>query len=320
MRAKKALIIGCDGQDGRYLSAYLGGLGYEIDRMGSGYAEVAGQRLAARLTSPDELRQVVCGSQPDEIYHLAAYHHSSEARPQGDAEEISQSIKINTLSVVNLLDSVAACSPGSKVFYASSSRVFGQPAASPQDETTPLAPVCPYGISKAAAMNVLRYYRDTHGLFACSGILYNHESPVRNSTFLSQKAALAAARAARGEAGARLTLHGSLDAVVDWSHAQDVVRAMHAILSLDAPRDFIVASGIGRTVRDLVACAFQCVGLDWRNWTDAKLANDPTPPGATALIGNSKALCAATGWKAQYDFDDMIHEMVKQVMDDGSSR
>jgi GDPmannose 4,6-dehydratase len=318
MSVRKALIIGCDGQDGHYLSVHLRTLGYDLDLIGNGYAEIAGQRQPAELTQPQDLKQVVEASRADEIYHLAAYHHSSETRPQHDADELRQSLAVNTLSVVSLLDAVAARSPSSRVFYASSSRVFGQPDASPQDESTPLSPVCPYGISKAAAMHILRYYRETHGLFACAGILYNHESPLRSTSFLSQKAATAAARAASGDPDARLVLRGSLDAVVDWSHAKDIARAMHAILTLDTPKDFIVASGEGRTVRDLVACAFKRVGLNWQDWTVAE--NPPSTQTTVPLIGNAGQLRTASGWAAEYSFEEMMNEMVGQVMNVYSKR
>jgi GDPmannose 4,6-dehydratase len=195
-----------------------------------------------------------------------------------------------------------------RVWVASSSEMFGDAGESPQHERSPARPTTPYGVAKLAAHGLVGAMRTRHGLFACSGIAYNHESPRRPERFLSRKVT---AGAAAVRAGLRddLTL-GDLSAVRDWSHAADAMRAARLALGADEPRDYVVASGVGRTVEDFVRAAFECVGLDPR----AHVRVDPElvrPAETTPLVGDASLAREALGWVPEHTFEAMVAEMVE---------
>ncbi len=187
----KALVIGHKGQDGTYLSQLLRDKGYTVTGIGR----------EADVTSATQMRRLLADTRPNEIYYLAAYHHASEDPPVNEHELISTSLAVNTNGLNNVLGAVVAESLASRVFYAGSSRMFGEPTTSPQNEDTPFRPLCAYGISKVAAMEICAYYRATRHVFACTGILYNHESPMRAAKFISRKIVRAAVQISRGSKG-----------------------------------------------------------------------------------------------------------------------
>ena len=306
---KKALIVGCSGQDGSYLVDYLAARKYTVAGIGRNtvLGAVPGGR-AINICNGCEVRKLIAAFAPDEIYYLAAFHHASETLPGGEYDLIRQSFEINTLALHNFLDAIACESPRSRLFYAASSHVFGEPANTVQDEDTPLNPVCPYGISKAAGIHLCRYYRRRYNLFSSVGILYNHESPHRAPTFVSRKVVNAAVSIRRRKQG-KLVL-GNLDARIDWGYAPDYVDAMWRILQLDAPRDFVISTGELHSIRDLVEVAFETVGLNWRDYVEV----DPAiarKPRSGVLRGNSSRLQSCTGWHPVKGFREMIEEMVK---------
>lgn len=306
----KALVAGCCGQDGVYLTRLLRSKGYQVSGidLGGRNSEVDCFH-SADLTDRKAIRGIVAESQPDEVYFLAAFHQSSEGPRISEEELLTQSLEVNTLALCHMLGALADMRPSSRLLYASSSRVFGRARAAVQSEETPLAPVEPYGISKMAGMQICQYWRLSARFFAVSAILYNHESSFRPPYFLSKKIVQFAVSSARGESS-KLSL-GSLSAQVDWGHAADTTRAMWLILQQTEPTDFVVATGELHTVRDWLDEAFGIFSLDWRGLVieNPDLLN-PDRPSAT-LCGDSSKLRQATGWRPDFNFQGLVRELVE---------
>jgi GDPmannose 4,6-dehydratase len=265
--------------------------------------------VAIDIERPDSVNEFVRRVKPLEIYYLAAYHHSSEDTVDDPRTLVSKSLAINTLALTDFLNAILKHSPDSRLFYASSSHVFGQPQLPIQDERTPLSPINVYGISKAAAMQVCRYFRNEHRVYASCGILYNHESHLRPPQFLSRKVVSAAVRISRG-IGEKLRLR-NLDALVDWGFAPDYTNAMWHMLQLPAADDFVVATGILHSVREFVETTFSLVGLEWAEHV-ALDGSTVTPNAASvALCGDSSKLRSKTGWTPQTSFREMIAKMIE---------
>jgi GDPmannose 4,6-dehydratase len=197
-----------------------------------------------------------------------------------------------------------------RLFYASSSLVFGNPDEAPQNENTPRRPVCAYGTTKLAGMNICDIYRREHGMFCCSGILFNHESPYRSPQFVTKKIVSGAVKIHLGLQN-ELTL-GSLAARTDWGAATDYVAAMRAILSLPEPDDFVVATGKLHSVRDFARAAFSALGLEYEQYVREDPALVQRPIRTIPLVGDTSKLTAATGWSPQIGFEAMIQEMVQE--------
>lgn len=305
----RALIAGCCGQDGTYLTRLLRGKGYEILGIDlGGHSTEVDDFYSVDLRDRSAIRGIVEQSRPDEVYFLAAFHHSSEGPRIQQEELMVRSLEVNTLALCHMLGALVDLRPSARLLYASSSRVFAQAATPVQSEATPLAPVEPYGISKAAGMGICSYWRLSGRLFAVSAILYNHESPLRPPHFLSQKIVQFAVGIARGESS-RLSV-GSLAARVDWGHAADTARAMWLTLQQPQPADFVVATGELHTVRDWLDEAFGIFSLDWH---DAVIENpgllNPDRPMAP-LCGDSSKLRQATGWQPDFTFKGLVRDMV----------
>jgi GDPmannose 4,6-dehydratase len=295
-----ALITGVTGQDGWYLAELLLAEGCEVVGMvRSPGAEVpVGVRpVVADLRDVDSVREVVGSVAADEIYHLAAptFVPDSYADPAGTLAQIADATA-----------ALLAAAGGAHVFCAASSEVFGEAGVSPQDEGSPMRPSTPYGEAKLAALRAVGAARAA-GVFAVGGIAYNHESPRRPERFLPRKVSVGVARIAAG-LDSELVL-GDLGAVRDWSAATDVVRAMTLALRHDEPMDYVLASGLGHTVRDLAAAAFAHAGLDW----ERHVRVDPSlvrPAQATPLVGDPARARRVLGWEATVTFDELIGEMV----------
>jgi GDPmannose 4,6-dehydratase len=267
------------------------------------------------------VRLVLAAFQPDEIYFLAAFHHSSEDTPLDDQELIERSVEVNTLALNNVLAGIAKESPHSRLFYAASSRIFGVPTSARQDETTPINPVCPYGISKAAGLQLCRYYRSRRAVFASVGIFYNHESPLRSSRFISQKTVSAAVRISRGSKE-KLVI-GDLSALVDWGYAPDYMLAAWQILQLDEPGDYVIGSGVTHSVREFVEATFDALGMDWtRHVTEDPALLTRTAPASTPasiLCADTGKLHRRTGWRPQVSFEAMVEKMVEAEVRNANS-
>jgi GDPmannose 4,6-dehydratase len=308
---RPVLIVGGTGQDGFYLTDLLTRDGVRVFGLGrGGLTDSAGENAGAGfgIEDADAVASFVAAKKPAAIYYLAAHHRSAEDPPESISESLEKSFATHVRGLCRFLDAVRDESPETKLFYAASSHVFGDPETAPQTEETPFLPVNVYGITKAAGIQLCRLYRRQHGIYASTGILYNHESPRRAPVFVGRKIVQAAVAISRGEQDT-LTL-GDLSAEVDWGAAEDTVAAMRAILTLDVPDDFIVASGELHSIGEFVEIAFGLLGLD-----PAKhIETDPgviTKSGQSRpLVGDASKLKAATGWAPGKSFEDIIAAMV----------
>ena len=262
MPDKTALITGITGQDGSYLLELLQTKGYDVHGLARSKTvrplnDNGSLRLhIADLTDSEAVTRVVQSVKPDECYHLAAQTFVP-------GQEL-ESVRVNVDGTLILLQAIATHSPNCRVFYAGSSEMFGDVRVCPQDETTPFRPRNVYGASKVAGFHLISVYRTKYRLFASCGILYNHESPRRARQFLSRKITLAVARIRSGDPH-ELQL-GNLDAVRDWGHARDYVRAMWLSLQQSHPDDYVIASGQGRSVKEFLEKAFRAGQLDWKSY------------------------------------------------------
>jgi GDPmannose 4,6-dehydratase len=300
----RALITGITGQDGFYLAELLLSKDYEVVGMvRRGDAYIDGVRTVhGDLCDPDSLRAAVRESAPDELYHLAAptFVPASWKDPAGTLAAVAG-------ATATLLQAAGELE-GTRVMVASSSEIFGAATQSPQTERTPMRPRSPYGVAKLAAFGLVDALRQKHGLHASSAIAYNHESPRRPERFLPRKVS-------RGAAAIKLGLRselklGDLSAVRDWCDARDVVRGYWLMLQQDEPGDYILAGGIGRSVRDLVDAAFAVVGLDPDDHVrvDAGLVRAPEQ---TPSIGDATLARERLGWEPEIGFEEMIAAMVR---------
>lgn len=310
----KAVIIGSKGQDGSYLLEFLQSKAYDlISVTRSGVDGRLSNRYPSLALTSSDFGTLLSAEQPDEIYYLAAFHHSAEDCLIDDLQLLHKSFETNTSGLMEVLHSISRCSPKSRLFYAASSHVFGRPSSAVQDETTPMNPVNAYGISKTAGVHLCRYFRAQHNLYASVGILYNHESPRRSARFLSKKVVQAAVRIKRGEQD-RLVL-GHLNAFVDWGYAGDYVRAMWGILQLDEPDEFVVATGILRSIRDFVEKAFALLDLDYSKYV-AERADILTKVPIT-LCGDSSKLRRLAQWQPESTFENLIQMMIRAELESG---
>jgi GDPmannose 4,6-dehydratase len=318
--SKRALITGITGQDGSYLSEYLLEMGYEVhgivrrhsvpENQSSRLHHVNDQitRHYGDLTDPMSLHSVINRVKPTEIYNLAAMSH---VRISFDMPAFA--LQTNTMGVLYMLDYYRELCPEAKFYQASSSEMFGNSIDSDQTQrlTTPMVPVSPYGISKLAAFNLTRHYRAAYKLHACNGILFNHESPRRGTNFVTNKVVKTAVEIKKGLAQ-RLEL-GNLDSCRDWGHSYDYVRAIHAITNHDTARDWIVATGETRSVRDLCELTFKSLGMNYLDYVvqDSKFMR---PEELKYLKGDSSDIRTILGWQPRYTFKTMIEEMIEHWM------
>lgn len=307
---KTAFITGITGQDGSYLAELLLAKGYRVTGLVRDLEKSSNHHLGrdveffqGNLDDAESLARIVVQLRPDEVYNLAA-----QTFPQGSIGHTVATGDLNGLGVARLLAQIHRHVPHARFFQAGTSELFGMVLQSPQNESTPFHPRNPYGIAKAYAHYLVQYYREQHGLFACNGILFNHESPRRGQEFVTRKITFGAARIYHGLLD---TLHlGNLDAQRDWTHARDVVQSMWQMLQMDTPRDFVVGSGTLHSVREFVELAFSCVGLDWQRHVavDPKLVrqNEQFP-----LVADTRNIQRQLGWRPTTSFPQLVTEMVE---------
>lgn len=327
---KKALITGITGQDGSYLAELLLEKGYEVygiwrRKANVDYGNIAHLKdrlhlIYADMTDPASLIMAVQKSQPDEVYNLAAqsFVATSWDTPLSTGD-------INALGVTNILEAIRMVKPDAKFYQASTSEMFGMVQETPQKETTPFSPRSPYGVAKLYGHWITRNYRESYGTFACSGILFNHESERRGLEFVTRKITHCAALIKLGKLDCMEL--GNLSAQRDWGHSQDYVRAMWLMLQQDKPDDYVVATGETRTVRDFVTAAFGCLGIDivWSgegvNETGTDKATGKTlvkvnpeffrPAEVDVLLGDSSKAEKVLGWKREISFGQLVERMVQ---------
>jgi GDPmannose 4,6-dehydratase len=298
-----AIVVGAFGQDGSLLCRELERNGTRVLKIGRGDCD---------LLNPCSVKNLFSGSHRHDIYFLAAIHRSSETNaPDDTPAEIRKSIDLHVNAPATILEQMRQRNRGDRFFYAASSRVFGFPSESPQNEKNPRCPNCIYGFTKSAGMDVCHYYRHKHRLFTSCGILYNHESSLRPLPFVSRKIILGVAACWRRES--ERILVENLNARVDWSYAPDIVRAMIFALNASKPQDFVIASGISHSVGDFVRIAFDEAGLDWRK--HVKEIGSPSPRTGAEIVGDNALLCRTTGWKASRSFEQMVRGLVREELD-----
>jgi GDPmannose 4,6-dehydratase len=313
----RALVTGIGGQDGSFLAELLLDRGYEVIgvvRPGAGpypnLEALAGrvELVEADLLDQRSLEAAIAAAQPGEIYNLAApsFVPASWDRPVETAE-------FAAVGATSVLEAIRAVDPSIRFYQATSSEIFGEARETPQTEETPLAPVTPYGVAKAYAHYIVGSYRRRYGLFACSGILYNHESPRRPLDFVPRKTAHAAAAISLGRQ--RELVLGDLDARRDWGYASDYVRAMWLMLQQDKPDDYLIGSGESHSVRELVQCAFAYVGLDWQQHVRVDSALQRGSAELHRLVANPAKARSHLGWEPELDFEQLVHLLVDADLD-----
>jgi len=312
-KAKRALITGITGQDGSYLAEFLLSKGYEVHGMvrrssTENFERIQPFKDRIHLHQADLLDQLSLINlleevRPHELYNLAAqsFVPTSWSQPVLTGE-------FTALGVTRLLDALRLVDPAIRFYQASSSEMFGKVKEVPQNEKTPFHPRSPYGVAKAYGHWITVNYRESYGIFACSGILFNHESPRRGKEFVTRKVTDAVARIKLGLQD-RLVL-GNLDARRDWGYAGDYVRAIWMMLQRSKPDDFVIATGESHSVRELVEIAFSIVGLNWKKYVvlDDRLKR---PAEVDRLLGDASKARRLLGWRPTVSFRELISMMVE---------
>ncbi len=313
---RRALVTGVTGQDGSYLAEFLVSKGYQVyalvRRTSTANLEriehLQGklQMLSADLLDQNSLQTAIEDARPHEIYNLAA-----QSFVPASWEQPLLTSEVTALGVTRLLEAIRSIDDGIRFYQASTSTMFGRVSTSPQDEQTPLNPRTPYGVCKAYAHDMTITYREHYGLYACAGILFNHESPRRGLEFVSRKITNGVARIKLGLSH-ELNL-GDLDARRDWGYAGDYVRAMWLMLQQEEPYDFVIATGVDRSIRDFCRTAFERVDLDWREHVvvDESLKRSPEK---AVMRGDPSKARRVLGWEPQVDFEELVHAMVDHDM------
>jgi GDPmannose 4,6-dehydratase len=318
---KKALITGINGQDGSYLAEFLLEKGYEVfgTLKRNSVAENQTARLEnvydkiklfyADLTDLSSLISVIQKTQPDEIYNLAAQSHVRISFDQP-----IYTAQVTGVGSLNMLVAVRLIKPDAKVYQASSSEMFGNSIDTDgfQRETTAMYPVSPYGCAKVYSYNICRNYRNSYNMFISNGILFNHESPRRGTNFVTNKVVKEAVKIKLG-LSKKLAL-GNLDATRDWGHAKDYVEAMWMILQLENPDDYVCATGISHSVKELCEYVFGKLELSYQDYVvmDEKFLR---PEELNDLKGDPTKLKRDTGWEPTYTFETMLDEMIEYWLD-----
>jgi len=313
---KKALICGVSGQDGAYLAQFLLAKGYAVygasrDAQGNKFSNLVQFCIREQvvltsviLTDFRSVLQVLIKIEPDEVYNLAG--QSSVGLSFEQPVETMESISIGTL---NLLEAIRFSGQAIKFYNAGSSECFGNTDGLAADETTPFRPRSPYAVAKAAAYWEVANYREAYHLYACTGILFNHESPLRAERFVTQKIISAARRIA---AGSDEKLHlGNINIKRDWGWAPEYVEAMWLMLQQERAEDFVIATGQSNRLEKFVESAFECVGLDWRK----HVVNDPSLLRPTDIVencGNSLKAKELLGWQPKYFMEDVVRMMIEE--------
>lgn len=312
---KTALITGVAGQDGYYLALSLLKDGYTIHGTvlpGIPIRCDLDKRIILHevdLREPALLSELVQVISPVEVYYLSAHHFSSQGNENYNGLA-APFLAVNVIAPNIILELIKSRLPTTRFFYAASSHVFGAPVSFPQAESTPHNPSTPYAISKSSGVMLCRYYRETHGLHISSGILYNHESPLRSPDFVTTRIARAAALASLGKMEA--VRFKNLSAVVDWGAAKDYVTAMRLLLKQPYGGEYIISSGIPRTVLEFAEMAFSCVGLK----PDGIITQEDPPSlnSSVPYVGDNSKI-SKLGWVPSVSFEELVREMVMRQLE-----
>ena len=312
---KRALICGVTGQDGALLAKLLLGKGYDVwgtsrdadvaDLEKLSRCSISGEVpvLSMVLTDFRNVLNVLTKVEPDELYLLNG--PSSVGLSFDQPAETIETIISGTL---NVLEAMRILGKATRVYHASSSECFGDVPDDPADETTPFHPRSPYGVAKASAHWLVANYREAYQLYCCNGILFNHESPLRPARFVTRKIVSAACRIQAGSSE-RLNL-GRLDVRRDWGWAPDFVGAMHRMLQMDTPEDYVIATGVEHTLEEFVSGVFSCLGMDYTNHVDVD-SQFLRPSEIARSVGNPEKAAKDLGWTATVHFDEIISRLVE---------
>jgi GDPmannose 4,6-dehydratase len=310
---KKALITGISGQDGSYLAEFLLKKGYEVygverrcstkNRINTDHIQDKIHWLNADLSDQNSLLRAIRIADPDEVYNLAAQSFVGESWNTPE-----QTSDINALGALRMLEAIREFNPNIRFYQASTSEMFGKVKETPQKETTPFHPRSPYGVAKLYGHWITTNYRESYDMFACSGILFNHESERRGVEFVTRKITNGIAKIKLGIED-YITL-GNLDAKRDWGHAEEYVEAMWLMLQQDKPEDYVISTGKSHSIKDFLDIAFKYVGID--DWS-GYVKKDPAlmrPAEVDLLIGDSSKAEKNLGWKTKMELKDLVHRML----------
>ena len=312
---KKAIISGITGQDGSYLAELLLSKGYEVHGIMRRISSFASGRIDHLITSIPNihihygdltdalaLAGLISDIQADEFYNIGAM---SQVKVSFEVPEYT--LQTNAVGVLNVLESIRKFSPQTKFYQASSSEMFGVPGVpAPYNENTPMMPQSPYGVAKLAAYHLTRQYRDGYGLFATTGILFNHESPRRGGTFVTKKITKAVARIKNGVQDSLVL--GNLDAKRDWGWSPEFVEAIYLIMQQDKPDVFVVATGETHTIQEFVEEAFSYVGLNSKDYV--KIDDRYKRPNEVPLLLGDPSKIKKLGWEPKMKFNEIVHAMM----------
>jgi len=312
--AKKALITGISGQDGSYLAELLIEKGYEVfgieRRVALQDQKARNERLQnldvkifpCDITNYGSVFNAVSKIKPDEIYHLAG-----QTDVKYSFEDPFQTLDTNLIGTLNILEAIRSLVPKAKFYFAASSEMFGKAEEAPQNEKTRFHPRSPYGISKVAGFYLTQNYREAYGLFCCSGILFNHESPRRGKEFVTRKITDAIAKIKKGEI--RELRLGNLSAERDWGYAGDYVEAMWLMLQQKEPDDYVIATGETYSIKEFLELAFKYAGLNWEDYVKIDPSNF-RPSDVNSLVGDYSKAKRVLGWEPKTKFTELVKIMV----------
>jgi GDPmannose 4,6-dehydratase len=310
----RALISGITGQDGAYLADFLLRKGYLVYGLKRRSSTDSTERLRALgiedrviiidgdMTDPGSLRDALLKSCPQEVYNLAA-----QTFVKTSFDTPVSTFEVNAMGAIHLLEAVRSHDDEIRYYQASTSEMFGLVNVDSQDESTPFHPRSPYGVAKCAAHHATVNYREAYGMHASCGILFNHESPLRGNEFVTKKIADGVKGILAGTQD-KLIL-GNLEACRDWGHAKDYVKAMWLMLQQETPDDYVIATGKTHSVREFVTCAFEAVGLRYRDYVEFD-SRYLRPSDVPLLCGNPEKAQRILGWNPEYNFNSLIDEMV----------
>jgi GDPmannose 4,6-dehydratase len=304
----KHLIIGGSGQDGTLLSAQLLSQGQEVYSLSKNVGKLKGvTHITCEVSDTDNFTRFIKEVSPDRLYYLAAFHNSSENTKQ--FENLRSNFQINSDGFQYTLETLHEYRPQCQVVYASSCRVFGKRSDNKLTEDSPQNPFCAYGISKMMGMQIAKYYRNHKNMHVSSAILFNHESELRPQSFLSKKIILGALDARKNpKTKVRLL---SINDVADWGHARDYIQGMLLMSNASQPDDYILSSGQLHTVGQFAQIAFECLGLDWKDYVEVELPGKTTP--SWILCGSSDKIKKQLNWTPQYNFLTMIQDLIHRT-------
>lgn len=312
---KKAIISGITGQDGSYLAELLLSKGYEVHGIMRRLSSFATGRIDHLINSnpnlhmhygdlnePLSIAGLIAELKPDEFYNIAAMSHVKVS-----FEVPQYTLETNTIGVLTILEAIRKFSPRTKFYQASSSEMYGVPGVpAPYNEDTPMRPQSPYGVAKLAAFHLTRQYKDGYGMFATTGILFNHESPRRGGTFVTKKITKAVARIKNGLQDSLVL--GNLDAKRDWGWSPEFVDAIYLIMQQDKPGVFVVATGETHTIKEFVEEAFSYAGLNWKDYV--KIDDKYKRPNEVPLLIGDASKIKKLGWEPKMKFHEIVHTMI----------